>query len=257
MKNIRKFWIAVVLIIVICHLSIVNCFAQDALYEKAILHYQKAEYDSAIATYEQLLGTGAEAVEVYYNLGNCYYKTGHVAKAIVNYERALKLNPKDEDAEFNLNVAQLKVVDKIEPVPQIFYARWKDTITSLFTSNTWSTLVIVMLWITFILGAFYIFSRQPFIRQVTFILILVFTLLTAGSLFFTHHSYMENVVKKNAIIVASSVYVKSSPDDKGNDLFIIHEGTKVEVLDDFLHWKKIRIANGSIGWLKVNEIEQI
>ncbi len=234
-------------------------FAADdtSLYDKANTFYQHQDYSNAIQSYEQLLKGGKVAPEVYYNLANSYYKSGNIAKAILNYERTLKLNPNDEDAEFNLHVAQLKVVDKMEPVPQIFYKRWISSIAEAFTPNTWSKLVLILFWITFGISIFYLLSRIPAVRQVAFIFILFFLFLTAFSFFFAHQSYTNNEVNKKAVVMFASAYVKSSPDDKGNDLFIVHEGTKVEVLDDFLSWKKVRIANGSIGWLKTSEIEQI
>jgi tetratricopeptide (TPR) repeat protein len=219
--------------------------------------YQKQEYDSAAKVFEKLIAENKISTEIYYNLGNCYYKTGNTAKSIIAYERALKLNPDDEDALFNLHVAQLKVVDKIEPVPQIFYKRWIAAVTDFFSTKTWSQLMLALLWITFIMAAVYVLSRTPSGRQLTFIITVVFVFLTLSAWFFSHQSYMQNEVDKTAVVTSASAYVKSSPDEKGNDLFIVHEGTKVDVLDEFSEWKKIRIANGSIGWLKSGEVEQI
>jgi len=103
----------------------------------------------------------------------------------------------------------------------------------------------------------YIFSSSPFSRKLLFVVAVFFLFITGLAWFFSHESYMENEVNKDAVITSASAYVKSSPDEKGNDLFILHEGTKVDLLDDFNDWKKIRIANGSIGWLKTADIEQI
>jgi len=257
MKNtfLKSFLLLVHCLLSTVHFSLAGDASSD--FSKANILYQKQEYDSAAKVFEKLISESKISSEIYYNLGNCYYKTGNVAKSIIAYERALKLNPDDEDALFNLHVAQLKVVDKIEAVPQIFYKRWIAAVTDLFTTKLWSQLMIALLWITFIMSSIYVLSRTPSGRQLTFIITVVFLFLTLSTWFFSHQSYMQNEVNKSAVVTSASAYVKSSPDEKGNDLFIVHEGTKVDVLDEFSEWKKIRIANGSIGWMKSGEVEQI
>src|SRR5262249_528400 len=159
------------------------CIPEAADFSKANILYQKMDYDSAAKVLEKLISENRISSEVYYNLGNCYYKTGNVAKSIIAYERALKLNPDDEHALFNLHVGKLKVVDKIEPVPQIFYKRWIAAITDLFTTKMWSALMLALLWITFIMAAVYVVSRTPSGRQLTFIITLIFVFLTASAWF--------------------------------------------------------------------------
>ncbi len=227
------------------------------IYHQANIAYQQQEYDKAIDLYEKLLSQGEFASEVYFNLANAWYKKGNVPKSVLNYERALKMDPKDEDIQFNLKIASLQLVDKIDPVPQIFYKRWIDSLTNLFSSNEWGKLVPFMLWISLLSSLFFLFGNTVLLRKAGFVVSLVFLSLFAITFVIAGFSHNSSNVDRSAIVMTPSVYVKSSPDPKGNDLFIIHEGTKVELLDELNDWKKIKLLNGSVGWLMNSEIEVI
>ena len=234
-------------------------FASDPLteYQKANGLYQRQQYDSAALIYGQLIGQEYHAAEVYFNLANCYYRQDHIAKAILNYERALKLSPDDEDIAFNLKVAQLKVVDKIEAVPEIFYVRWMKSLSNMFTTDGWSRVIIGGIWVMFFFAAVYVLSRSGAIKRTGFLFAAIFFVLTLCTWILSRQSYADHVTQKSAVVMNVSAYVKSSPGDSNTDLFLLHEGTKVDILDEFDNWVKIRIANGSIGWLKDTEIEEI
>jgi len=227
------------------------------LYHDANIAYQKLDYETSIRLLEQLIKNKSISEEVYYNLGNSYFKAGNFAKAILNYERAKKLNPDDEDVNFNLKIASLKVVDKIESVPQIFYKRWINQFSILFPADTFSIILIIVVWLLFGAAALYVSINTVGGKKFSFILMIVFFFLTCISGVMAVRSHAIAQVDQTAIIMSSSVYVKSSPDEKGNDQFILHEGTKVDILDELNNWRKIRIANGSIGWMKVDEMETI
>ena len=226
-------------------------------FQKANGFYQKQQYDSASVVFEQLISQEYKSAEVYYNLANCYYKLDNVARAILNYERALKLQPDDEDAAFNLKVAQLKVVDKIESVPDIFYKRWMKTVSSAMTTDNWSRFLIINIWIMFLCAAVYVLSRRPSIKRLGFLLSVFFLLITIFTAAITNQNYENSIRQKSAVVMSVSAYVKSSPGDNNTDLFLLHEGTRVDILDAYENWVKIRIANGSIGWLKNSETEEI
>lgn len=226
-------------------------------YHKANIAYQQNDYAKAIELYENLLSQGQYAPELYFNLGNAWYKKGNIPKSILNYERALKMSPKDEDIQFNLKMASLQLVDKIDPVPQIFYKRWINSFTQLLSANEWSKLTTLLLWLSLICSVIYLFGFSVSLRKTGFILSLVFLVFFIFAFFFSGKSYSDTHLDQSAIVMSPSVYVKSSPDSKGNDLFIIHEGTKVELLDELNDWKKIRLVNGSIGWILNSEIEII
>jgi len=224
---------------------------------KANEYYQKQDYDNAIKLYENLVKSGNISAEVFYNLGNCYYKTGNVAKTILNYERALRLAPDDDDINFNLKIASLKVVDKIDAVPEIFYKRWIKDVASALSPDAWSKILLSCEWLLFLLLAMYVVTRSASLKKISFVLATVFFFFTIITFLLSEKSYSMTFVDQHAIVASVSVYVKSSPDEKGSDQFMIHEGTKVDVLDEIGDWKKVRIANGSLGWLKQNEIEDI
>jgi tetratricopeptide (TPR) repeat protein len=245
------------LVVILCSC---NSFASEpqADFQKANEYYKHGDYENAIKTYEKLLKeSGEPPAEVYYNLGNCYYKTGNTAKSILNYERALKQNPDDEDANFNLRIANLKVADRIEALPEIFYMRWINSIIAWMPLQVWTKIFIACFWLFFASAAWYVLATSSFAKRLSFALILFFMFLSICTFAFTRQRHVQEEKNKSAIITAASVYIKSSPDEKGNDLFILHEGTKVNVLDELGEWKKIRIANGTIGWMKAHEIEEI
>jgi tetratricopeptide (TPR) repeat protein len=229
----------------------------SSLYKKANTYYQKQDYDNAIKTYEQLIAEGREASEVYFNLGNSYYKTGNTAKSILNYERAKRLAPDDEDIAFNLRVASLKAVDKIEPVPDIFYIRWLRAIATAGSVSLWNTILILCIWLLFSSAAFFALSKSSFRKKAAFVFMLAFLFLGIVSGLIARQSNSIMYHEKYGIISSASVYIKSSPDEKGNDLFILHEGTKVQVLDELGEWQKVRIVNGSLGWMKKADLYAI
>ena len=227
------------------------------LYKQGNLQYQKMDYNGAIKTYESIISKGTSSSQVYFNLGNSYFKSGFVPKAILNYERALKISPEDEDIKFNLKIASLKIIDRIDNVPEVFYERWYNHIVEFMPSNSWSTTFILSLWLMFISAAFYLLGRTSRIKKMSFILTSLFFLISIFTYTTAAHSKKMYHDDQQGIIMSASVYVKSSPDEKGNDLFILHEGTKVDILEKFENWNKIKIANGTIGWLKLNDLEKI
>jgi tetratricopeptide (TPR) repeat protein len=226
-------------------------------FQKANELYQKQNYDSAVKIYEQLASQNYNSAEVYYNLGNSYYKLNNVARAILNYERALRLKPDDDDILFNLKVAQLKVVDKIETVPEIFYVRWLKSISLLLTPDNWSRMVIACIWIMFLFAAMYVLSSAVIMKRIGFLMAALFLIISICTFLISGQSYTNQVTQKRAVVMSVSSYVKSSPGDNNTDLFLLHEGTRIDVLDSYDNWVKIRIANGSIGWVKSVDIEEI
>lgn len=227
------------------------------LYHEANIAYQQKDYNKAIKLYETIIKQGESAPELNYNLANAYFKNGNIPHSILNYERVLKLDPKNEDAQFNLRIASLQVIDKIDPVPQIFYKRWLNTLGSLMSSKAWAKLVISLLWISLLCSLLYLFGTTVSSRKSGFYLTFIMLILFAISFGLAAKSHSQTYIDEQGIVMSPSVYVKSSPDLKGNDLFIIHEGTKVEVLDELNDWKKIKLLNGSVGWLMKSEIEII
>lgn len=244
----------IILFLSVTEISYATEEASLKLYHEANMAYQKLDYTSSIDLYEKLVKENTVSAEIYYNLGNAYFKAGNFAKAILNYEKAKKITPDDEDIDFNLKMASLKVVDKIESVPEIFYKRWINSFSTSIPSNSWSIIFISLIWFLFGSASLYLMGKTVAIKKTAFIMLLAFLFLSGGTGIIAARSHNISHVEQHAIIMSSSVYIKSSPDEKGNDLFILHEGTKIEILDELNGWNKIRISNGGVGWIQTDEI---
>jgi tetratricopeptide (TPR) repeat protein len=229
----------------------------DDQFSKANTLYRSGSYKEAVNTYESLISAGYTSSALYYNLGNAYFKTNNIPKSILNYERALKLKPGDEDILFNLRLANQHTVDKIEPLPRLFYQQWWDNFVSMYNEDIWGKAGIALIWVSLLFGALYIFSNTVFLKKSGFFATVLF--LVAGSFMlvtgWVQHSRFHN--HRSAIITETSAYIKSSPDDKSTSLFMLHSGTKIDIVDELTGWKKIRIANGNIGWINEKDIEVI
>jgi tetratricopeptide (TPR) repeat protein len=227
----------------------------DALYKSANQFYKTNQFDSAAGAYEKIIHSGYKTAEVYYNLGNCYYKLNNVSQSILNYERAVKLAPQDEDIQHNLKVANLKVVDKLIPVPQLgILLKW-DSLVSSKSSRGWGTLALAFVWGSLLFFALYVFISN--FRSAT---ITLGILLLLVSFTFLSFAYKQNDKEQNpdtAILTATNTFVKSAPDNNGNDLFMLHEGIKLQLLDKVGEWHKIRLADGKVGWIERGSFEKI
>ncbi len=235
----------------------VGSFAQNALMDKANQHYTSEEYKLAVESYEELLKTDVESAELYYNLGNSYYKTGQVTKAIINYERAKLLAPGDEDIQFNLELANQHVVDAIEPLPQVFFIRWWKNITNLTSVDNWAKISVVSFVLFLILAGIFAFTRTASVKRFTFWIGILILLVSIFSFNFAASQKKQLTQHEYAIIIQPSITVKSSPSETGTDIFVIHEGLKVQVKDSLGNWREIRLADGNQGWLPASSIEQI
>jgi tetratricopeptide (TPR) repeat protein len=229
----------------------------EAVFAKANELYRASNYKQAITEYERLISTGVEAVEVYYNLGNSYFKSGNVPSAILNYERALRLAPGDEDVEFNLAIAQSKIVDKIDPAPQLFFISWWRYTVGLLSEHEWAVIAVVSVWLLFIALGWFFVATTSGLKKLLFTVGLSCVIVAGVTLVFAWRQYRFLHSDKAAIVFASSVSVKSAPQENAKDLFVLHEGSKVDVLETVNEWKKIRIADGSVGWMRANTMQVI
>ena len=244
-------------ILVVCAIGSARSQEAGLLFSEANQLYRNAEYDKAAAAYEQLIKNGYVSPSLYYNLGNARFKLKDVPGSILSYERAKRLAPRDEDILYNLSLANLRVIDKIDPIPEFFFTQWwKDFIRSC-SSSTWALIAVSGLWIAVLLAAVVMVLRTPSIRKV---LALAAILLVVGSaVAFTGMNLQSRYEHSEelAIIFTPSISVKSSPDLKSTDLFVLHEGLKVEVLDSYANWKKIRLPDGKVGWVQAQSVEII
>jgi tetratricopeptide (TPR) repeat protein len=235
----------------------VAVFAQADLIQKANEHYTKEEFKQAIDGYNQILMASIESSEVYFNLGNSYFKTKQYTLAILNYERAKLLAPDDEDIEFNLQVANQYVVDSIQELPGIFIVRWWNSLVNSQTTDTWAVFSIISF--IFFLGmlGIYFFARSGEIKRISFWAGCLLIILTIFTWSFAAQQKSRLVNHSYAIVMQPTVTIKSSPTEKGTNLFIIHEGLKVKITDQIGDWIEIKLADGNKGWLQNESIEPI
>jgi tetratricopeptide (TPR) repeat protein len=230
---------------------------EQSLIIKANKAYAAGGYTEAVDMYKQVVAMGLESPELYYNLGNACFKMNDLAGAILWYERAKQLDPANEDIDFNLKVANNKIADKIEPLPELFYKRWYKALVALFPVDTWAWMGIVLFLTALGAGVLYLVSRVLILRKLGFWTALVVMFLALLSIIFSWSGSSISRSSAEAIVFAPTITVKSSPDEKSTDLFVIHEGSKVQLIDRIGAWYEIRIANGSVGWLPVTALEKI
>lgn len=220
--------------------------------------YINNDFASAIEMYEQILKDNGESSDIYYNLGNSYYKIDHIAKAILNYEKALLLNPGDGDIRFNLEMAQSKTVDKVVPISEMFFVTWIKSLINTSSEKGWSKVGIISFIIMLVAITMYLFSKKIVWKKVGFIIALFMLFICVLANVFASTQKTEIQKHESAIIMAPSVTVKSTPNEGGTDLFIIHEGRKVTIKDNTMKdWKEIQLEDGNAGWVPTSVIEVI
>ena len=234
-------------------------FATDnqAIIAQANKAYGDGLYNNALDLYKQVLKDGYESADLYYNIGNASYKINDFTSAIFYYEKAIKLDPGNSDYAFNLKIANGKIADKIEPIPELFYKRWYHSLVSLLSADMWAKTGVAVFILSLLCAILYFVSRVLIIRKTGFWSGILFFVLTLFTLLFAYQNYQTLQSQDEAIIFSPTVTIKSSPDDKSIDLFVLHEGTKVQLIDHIGTWYEIRIANGSVGWLPLSSIERI
>ena len=219
--------------------------------------YRMDDFQGAIAAYEDILAAGQTSADLHYNLGNAYYRDGQLGKAILNYERALRLKPGMNDAKENLALANAHTADRITVLPQLFVVRWWNGLTTVITPTGWR---IIWLLLLAVVGTGIVLlrtGRSNTVRKAglaTTAGSLLLLLLATALLISSTHSYNTHPY---AIITDQSVTMKASPDSKSIDKMILHEGTKVKVIEDLTGWYKIAIADGTNGWCPQNTMERI
>ncbi len=245
-----------VIILLLATFSVYSLGQQDYII-KANKAYSAGSYTTAAELYNKVVMAGYESPELFYNLGNTYFKMNDYGHSILWYERAKRLDPGNEDIDFNLNVANTKISDKIEPLPELFYKRWFNGLLQLFSADTWAAIGIILFIAGLLGGVLYLASQILFLRKIGFWAAFGLLFMAFFALIFAWSNYSFTKSTVEAIVFTPTITVKSSPDDKSTDLFVVHEGTKVRLLDNINGWYEIKIANGSVGWLPSASLEKI
>lgn len=227
----------------------------EALFNRATTYYNEGEYEKASESYLKIIENGDHSAAVYYNLGNCYYKLNQIAPSIYYYEKALLLKPNDREIKNNLAYAQNMTLDAFQPIPETSLSKLYKNITGLLSFDQWSYLAVffvflfVLAYILFFYFRYSTHKRIAFIASITSLFIAVFCLILALVQFRNFEAEMP------AIVFSEELIVKSEPNNRSSQAFLLHEGTKVYVLDELDDWKKIELKDGKTGWVLSNEIK--
>lgn len=226
------------------------------LFETGNTLYKSGQYDSAKTAYSEIIQNGYKSTELCYNYGNAFFKTGNIPAAILYYERALVLNPSNQDARHNLEIANSFVADKIDPLETLFISAWWSTLALSFHPDTWAWIIICLIALASLGIGFYLIGRESTLKQIGF-----FTAAISIAFALTAYSLAQLASEKQkesyAIVFTPSVNVKSEPDIKSTVQFVIHEGLKVKILDAEDDWVRVVLADGNTGWITSQSIERI
>jgi tetratricopeptide (TPR) repeat protein len=238
-------------------LLILPLTASAATKENADEEYLKGNYQQAITDYEALLKQGVSP-QIYFNLGNAYFRTDNITRAILNYERAHMLSPGDEDIQFNLQFARSKTIDKIVPESEMFFFGWYKSMVLLTSVDRWAYLAVVSISLVLVLLLLYLFADSIVLRKIGFFGAVIFLVIFLLSNLFAYQQKRMLENRSGAIIISSSVNIKKSPADNSETSFVLHEGTKVDITDSSIKgWSEIHVADGREGWVTSDKIENI
>lgn len=234
-------------------------FAQelDALMESGNSFYQNKDYENAIKSYESILNQGYLSSELYYNLGNSYFRIGNLGKSILYYEKSLKLEPGNEDASYNLRIAKARTVDKIQEIPPIFIVKWWNMLLAYFSSSGWQVVVIIFYILLLVCIGLYFLIKNLQVQKFSFL----FGVLNLAAFILSIILFISSLTREASqdfgVVQKQTISVKISPDQQSNDAFVIHEGTKFEIEEKLKSWAKIKLVDGKVGWLPNSSFEVI
>jgi tetratricopeptide (TPR) repeat protein len=249
-----------ILILILLSLPVIESFAQESPEEKFKIaegFYSSGKFKEALDEWMSLYNAGIRSANLEYNIGNACFKTSNIPGAVLFYERALLLKPADEDIIYNLQIARTLVVDKFVEIPELFFIKWYNFLSLILSTNLWAKISIISFIIFLTALSLYIYSSRYRYKVTGFWLSIFLLTVTIASVSFSLRN--KNLIYNNtkAIIFTPLVNGKSSPDNSGTNLFVLHEGTKVIIEDEVGGWYEIRLSDGNKGWIPANSIEKI
>lgn len=227
---------------------------QDSRFKKGVEYYSASDYQAALDEWLSIYNTGYRSATLNYNIGNAYFKLNNIPGAILFYERAYLLKPADNSINYNLQIARSLVVDKFEEIPELFLVRWFDFMSLLLSTNLWAVISLTSFVLSLFLFSIYIYSKKYRLKVLGFWAALLLFFVSAVSFSFTLRNRSLVYDSNEAIIFASSVNGKSSPDTSGTDLFVLHEGSKVTIEDKVGEWYEIKLSDGNSGWVPAQSL---
>ncbi len=246
-----------ILVLLLLVFSVRSVGAQEERSEKfnkGVEYYTASNFQAALDKWLEIYDTGYRSAALSYNIANAYFKLNNIPGAILFYERALLLKPADNNINYNLQITRSLVVDKFEEIPELFFIRWFDFLSLLLPTNTWAFISVFTFVLFLLLLSLYIYSSKYRVKVIGFWTAVLFLIISASSLGFTVRNRSLVYDSQKAVIFAPSVNGKSSPDNSGTDLFVLHEGSKVSVEDTVGEWYEIRLSDGNKGWVPASSL---
>ncbi len=252
MKTILK---KIHLIFIFTFLSI-NLFSNN-VFDEGVKFYMSKQYEKSITSFQSIVNEGYQSQALYYNLACSYFKIEDYSHAMLWFERAKRLNPSDDDTEFNIQVTKYKLKDKIEALPDLFFVSWWKSFLNIFSEKQWSINTIIFLFTFFVMLAIFLITPTYWLRKTSFYVCAVSIFLFSISFIaaYTQTKIMNN--KHEAIIMSKKLEIKSSPDASSKVLFVVHDGIKVNIQDKIGDWVEIKLPNGDKGWVLMSELEVV
>lgn len=235
--------------------STVSAQNTDALFKEANDLYKVGKYEEAVDLYKKIENQNLISSDLYYNLGNCYYKLNHVAETIYNYEKALLIDPLHEDANNNLVFAKRLTIDNIEALPKTVLQKFDEQYIKKLSYNNWAVLAVAFSILGSFLFLLFYFSYTPSKKRFFFTTSIICLLFLIVSISLSYKEYRFSTTNVEAIIFAEKTDIKNAPTLNSEHAFTLHEGTKVKVLDSVDNWKKIKIDDGKIGWIDAADLK--
>lgn len=226
-------------------------------WELANAAYNSGDYAAALHYYDAIESEGLHSAALYYNMANAYFKMEELAESILYYNRALRLAPADEDIRHNLEYAESMTKDSIEEIPEFILTTWVRAVRGALSSTAWSILSLLLLVLSLATMLIYLLAHRLSLRKTGFYIMVVAAILFIFTTIFAWAEGRMDVEHREAVIMNSAVSIKSSPDRAATELFVLHEGTKVEVGAEITGWVEVRIADGRKGWIELSRIEKV
>jgi len=246
-KHILLFWL----------IGILGFSQNNIRFDKANTLYNNGEYESAISVYEKILDDNLHSSALYFNMANCYYKLNKIAPSIYYYEKALMLSPKDKDIQNNLSFAEQMTIDNFDAVPEIGVAKLLNKIAHSFSVDGWAVLCVLLICLVVLFFVVYYLSHNTRNKRTFFVLGLASIMMLIATFSLLHKK--ENLDHKRfAIVFAQEVVIKTEPNLKSETAFILHEGTKVQIVEFYKDsWSKIKLLDGTVGWISTNDFKEL
>lgn len=234
------------------------CFAQNtSLFEQGNALYNEGDYEQAILKYEGILDNGEHSAALYFNLANAHYKLSHIAPSIYFYEKALQLEPNDKEIKNNAAFAKNMTIDAIGSVPEVGLSKFIKNLTNTFSFDAWAKISIASIVLFVLVFLSYYFAYSTTKKRLSFLASMTFLIVTCATLSLAFHKYNLDKNDRPAIVFVQESQVKNEPNLRSSEAFILHEGTKVQILDTVNNWKKIKLSDGKTGWISKEDIRAL